>query len=167
MKKILIISLTILCGTLPVFFTGCYKNTSQGEPKEPELVAITILDRNGMSEIVSNPDRLEQFENVDFTQPQPYQKVIRVYSRDCQGNIPAIITSYHPNGTPRQYLEVVNSASLRNIPRVVPQWTTEGSSLHHRRHCRYRTRIRKNVDIRRLCKSVDRMRRSRSRDYLR
>ena len=78
----------------------------------PKLVSINILDRNGMSEIINNPERLEQYSLVDFTQPQPYQKIMRIYSRDCQGNIPAIITSYHPNGTVRQYLEVINTRAF-------------------------------------------------------
>lgn len=75
----------------------------------PKLMSINIVDRNGLTEIINNPERLEQYENIDFTLAQPYQKVLRIYSRDCQGNIPAVITSYHPNGTPSQYLEVSNS----------------------------------------------------------
>ena len=35
--------------------------------------------------------------------------MLRIYSRDAEGNVPACITSYHSNGYPHQYLEVVNS----------------------------------------------------------
>lgn len=86
----------------------------------PTLVSINIIDRNGMSETINNVERLEQYEQVDFTQPQPYQKVLRVYSRDDQGNIPATITSYHPNGSPHKYLEVINSRAYGNYKEWYP-----------------------------------------------
>lgn len=91
-------------------FSGCYRMYPliMTDPT-PKLVSINIIDRNGLTEIVSSKDRLEQYENVNFLEPQPYQKVLRVYSRDSQGNIRAFITSYHPNGLPKQYLEVMNS----------------------------------------------------------
>lgn len=75
----------------------------------PILASINIIDRNGLTETINNPERLEQYSLVNFLQPQPYQKVLRIYSRDYQGNIPAYITSYHPNGYPHKYLEVINS----------------------------------------------------------
>jgi len=86
---------------------GCTRSAS-----EPILSSINIIDRNGMSETLSTPDRLKQYSNVDFFSNQPYQKVLRVYSRDCEGDIYAYITSYHPNGHIRQYLEVVNNRAF-------------------------------------------------------
>lgn len=77
-----------------------------------ELTSINIIDQNGISETYSNADRLRQYENVDFLGNQPYQKVMRVYGKDDQGNSRALITSYHPNGQIRQYLEVVNNRAL-------------------------------------------------------
>lgn len=98
-----------LCVLIVCLLCSCQSRSTGPVIILPKLVSINIVDRNGMTEIINNPERLEQYERTDFTQSQPYQKVLRVYSRDCQGNIPAIITSYHPNGTPHQYLEVSNS----------------------------------------------------------
>lgn len=80
--------------------------------EEPGLTSINIIDRNGLSETINNPERLCQYQEVDFLQPQPYQKVLRIYSRTEQGNIPSCITSYHPNGYVKQYLEVMNSRAF-------------------------------------------------------
>ncbi len=74
----------------------------------PVLTSINIIDRNGLTETINNPERLGQYACVDFLQPQSYQKVLRIYSRDAEGNVPACITSYHPNGYPYQALEVLN-----------------------------------------------------------
>lgn len=88
--------------------TACAPRTSNiGDL--PQLSSINIIDRNGMSETINNPERLDQYAFVDFLSPQPYQKVLRIYLRNPQGNIPACITNYHSNGQIRQYLEVVNS----------------------------------------------------------
>jgi antitoxin component YwqK of YwqJK toxin-antitoxin module len=88
---------------------GCGRQRNTVCFVNPPLTSINIIDRNGLSETVNNVERLEQYSQVDFLEPQPYQKVLRVYARDAQGNIPAAITSYHPNGYPSQFLEVVNS----------------------------------------------------------
>lgn len=74
-----------------------------------ELQSIHIIDRNGLSETVSNAERLGQYANVDFLKPQSYQKVLRIYGRDDKGNIRSIVTSYHENGQPKQYLEILNT----------------------------------------------------------
>lgn len=84
--------------------SGC---ASQNQ--EPVLTSINIINQEGFSETISNPDRLKQYENVDFLCEQPYQKVLRAYSRDQNGDVRAYITSYHPNGSTKQYLEVVNN----------------------------------------------------------
>lgn len=76
--------------------------------KPLELASISIVDRNGFSETISNVERLGQFQNTDFFSSQPYQKVLRIYKRDECGDIYAHITSYHPNGQIKQYLEVLN-----------------------------------------------------------
>jgi len=77
---------------------GCYRST----PAEP-MVGIQIQDRNGMTETLSTPERLELYENVDFLSSQPYKKVLRVYKKE--GKNQAKITTYHPNGSVWQYLE--------------------------------------------------------------
>jgi len=86
---------------------GCSSQSQQCD--QPTLTSINIIDRNGLTETINNEERLEKFATVDFFQPQPYQKVLRIYTRDSQGNIPAYITCYHTNGLVKQYLEVVNS----------------------------------------------------------
>jgi len=67
-----------------------------------------IIDRNGFSETISSKDRLSTFQKVDFLTPQPYQKVLRVFSRDAKGKSPSVISSYHDNGQIWQYLEVID-----------------------------------------------------------
>jgi antitoxin component YwqK of YwqJK toxin-antitoxin module len=107
-------SLTSLMKVLAVSMVVAFVVTSCAAKNQqfvcvPMLTSINIIDRNGLSETINNPERIEQYATVDFLTPQPYQKVLRIYSRDASGNIPASITSYHPNGSPMQYLEVVNS----------------------------------------------------------
>ncbi len=72
------------------------------QPEEP-LVAIQIQDRNGITETISSPDRLETYEMVNFTDAQPYKKVLRVYKKEGKNH--SKITSYHANGNLWQYLE--------------------------------------------------------------
>lgn len=74
----------------------------------PKLTSVTIIDRNGVSETISTKQRLDSFQKTDFFKPQPYQKVIRQYARNNQGNLFSQLTTYHPNGQLKQYLEVTN-----------------------------------------------------------
>lgn len=105
-----------------ISLTGCQRPQPGDYFIVPPLTSISILDRNGMSETICSPERLEQYTCADFLQPQPYQKVLRVYGRDIQGNIPACITSYHSNGTISQYLEVVNSRAFG----IYREWYSNG-----------------------------------------
>jgi hypothetical protein len=59
------------------------------------LVAIQIQDRNGFTETISNPERLENYYSIDFLGSQPFKKVLRVYKKDGKNH--SIITTYHPN----------------------------------------------------------------------
>lgn len=90
-----------------IFFTSvavsCSRDTGGG------IALVQFIDRNGMNEAISNPDRLAQIEKMDFLASQPYQKVMRVYKRDGKGKIHSKLTTYHPNGMLKQYLEVVDS----------------------------------------------------------
>ncbi|MGR3973616.1 MAG: hypothetical protein QRY72_03490 [Candidatus Rhabdochlamydia sp.] len=72
------------------------------------LSSIQLLDRNGFSETISVKDRLCRYENSDFHQPQPYQKVTRMYGKASQGATESKITTYHSNGLLWQYLEIKN-----------------------------------------------------------
>lgn len=90
MKRFLI----LLC----LAFTSCYRANLPDS-----LSLIQIQDRNGLTETISNPDRLTPYEKVDFLTSQPYKKVLRVYK--SEGKNHSKITTYHPNGIPSQYLE--------------------------------------------------------------
>src|SRR5271157_5002488 len=89
-RKISLVLLVLLC--------ACNRS-KVGE----ELVLIQIQDRNGLSETISNPDRIVTYNQVDFLSAQPYKKVLRVYKNE--GKNRSVITTYHPNGTPWQMLE--------------------------------------------------------------
>ncbi|MES2199685.1 MAG: hypothetical protein V4489_05920 [Chlamydiota bacterium] len=94
----LLLSLTLLC--------GCAKKTQ--EDAKPMLVSIQVIDRNGFSETISAKNRLTKYQNVDFCDPQPYQKVLRVFGKNKEGQSSSAITSYHTNGLVWQYLEVID-----------------------------------------------------------
>jgi antitoxin component YwqK of YwqJK toxin-antitoxin module len=81
-------------------FAGC--NRFNNEFSYP-LIAIQIEDRNGLTETVSTPERLEAFEKLDYTSSQPYKKVLRIFKKG--GKSHSKITTYHPNGVICQYLE--------------------------------------------------------------
>lgn len=83
---------------------GC---AARGRPSQDTLTSINLIDRNGMSQTISTKERLKAYERQDFCKPSAYQKVMRVY-RNRNGDSKGIITSYHPNGELKQYLEVKN-----------------------------------------------------------
>lgn len=76
------------------------------------LTSVHIIDRNGFSESITNKDRLTQYLSVDFLKPQPYQKVLRIYARDGKGDVRSVVTSYHENGNPKQFLEILNGRAM-------------------------------------------------------
>ena len=100
--------LRILPGILLLLGTSCASRMQDTCP----LASINIIDRDGLSETICNPDRLKKYVNIDFFCTQPYQKVLRVYKRDACGEVFAYVTSYHPNGQVKQYLEVCNGRAF-------------------------------------------------------
>ena len=70
---------------------------------EDHLVGIQILDRNGLSETISIPEKLQAYRHIDFLSSQPFKKVTRVYKKEGKNH--SVITTYHPNGLIWQYLE--------------------------------------------------------------
>ncbi len=100
--------LIILLGMLLLTFTGA-KRCKSCKPRPLPLTSVHIIDRNGFSETISNKDRLNQFQNVDFLSSQPYQKVLRIYARDSKGNVRSVVTTYYENGNPKQFLEILNA----------------------------------------------------------
>src|SRR3990167_652761 len=86
-----------------IFFTllilaGCHHSNNL-----EQLAFIQIQDRNGLTETISNPTRLQQYTSIDFASAQPYKKVLRVFKE--HGKNRSKITTYYPNGTLFQYLE--------------------------------------------------------------
>lgn len=98
---------------LLLFLASCASRTAY-YIEEPQLVSIHLVDRDGLTEAISNAERLENFEAMDFLSPQPYQKVLRVFERDSKGDVHAYITTYHSNGQIKQYLEVINNRASGN-----------------------------------------------------
>lgn len=88
-----------------IFFAGCSRNV---DDKEPKMISLQLIDRNGFNETISSQDRLDIYKNTDFMEPQPYTKVVRLFQRSAKGKILSAVTSYHENGEVAQYLEVEN-----------------------------------------------------------
>lgn len=89
---------------LGVSLWGCASKSTNAEGEV--LLSMQLVDRNGISETISSKDKLQGYETVDYLDPQPYQKILRVYKKDAKGKSLSKITSYHTNGQIRQYLEV-------------------------------------------------------------
>lgn len=108
---------------LLLFAMGCTQRYHHSAEAPGKLVSINLVDENGMSETISNPDRLKEYERVNFLSNQPYAKVMRVFARDRQGNTRTCLTSYHKNGQPKQYLEAVNNRAQGQYY----EWHPEGT----------------------------------------
>ncbi len=81
----------------------------QERTSSQKLASINIMDRNGLSETISAKERVKSYENVNFLGTQAYQKVLRVFAKDKNGDALSIITSYYPTGQVRQFLECKNA----------------------------------------------------------
>lgn len=100
------VTLWMLLGLLLFTFTGAKRSGCR--KRLLPLTSIHIIDRNGFAETISNKDRLNQYQQVDFLTSQPYQKVLRIYARDSKGNVRSVVTTYHSNGNPKQFLQILN-----------------------------------------------------------
>lgn len=80
--------------------SGCSHRT---DDFDVPLASIQIQDRNGITETISTPERLEPYRHLDFFASQPFKKIIRVFKQN--GKMGGKITTYHPNGQIHQYLE--------------------------------------------------------------
>lgn len=105
MKTIKQISVWIILGMLFLTFTAAKRPARK---RLLPLTSIHIVDRNGFAETISSKDRLNQYQNVDFLTPQSYQKVLRIYARDSNSNVRSVVTTYHENGNPKQFLQILN-----------------------------------------------------------
>lgn len=81
---------------------------SNAKNGDPSLTRITLVDRDGLTEVIGTKDRLGRYAHTDFKTPQPYQKVTRLYST----NTKLIVTTYHPNGQLSRYLEGYSNRAL-------------------------------------------------------
>ncbi len=99
MKKILFL--------LPLIFACSCQNRTVSH-----LVCVQLTDRNGISETISQKDRLLQLSTNDFLSEQPYKVVKQIFSKDSEGKTPSKLTSYHDNGQIKQYLEVKNGRAF-------------------------------------------------------
>lgn len=106
--------LGILLCLLLVTLTGAKRSQSGKKKRLLPMTSIHIIDRNGFSETISNKERLNQFQNVNFLSSQPYQKVLRIYARDSKGNLRSVVNTYHENGNPKQFLEILNGRANGN-----------------------------------------------------
>jgi len=70
------------------------------------ISCLNYIDRDGFSASIRAPDRLTNYANTDFLEPQPFQKVMCVYKPDFEGAIPSFVASYYDNGQIRQHLEI-------------------------------------------------------------
>lgn len=101
--------LMVLLVTLPS--AKRYQSKRQGS-RPLALTSVHIVDRNGFADTITNKERLQQLQKTDFLKTQAYQKVLRIYERDAQGNVRSVVTTYHANGNPKQLLEVLNARAL-------------------------------------------------------
>jgi antitoxin component YwqK of YwqJK toxin-antitoxin module len=92
--------------SLLLLLLGCSARNTHSKPDS--IVSLQIIDRNGFAETISVKERLERYEKINFTDSQPYQKVLRVFNRSSEGSSLSKITTYHPNGQLWQFLEIVN-----------------------------------------------------------
>lgn len=88
---------------LLLLLSSCATKTEQ---QEPGLYSIQLIDRNGFSETISSTERLKNISQLDFSAPQPYQKVLRVFAKGSKAQSRSVLTTYHPNGHIHQMLEI-------------------------------------------------------------
>ncbi|MBI5346174.1 MAG: hypothetical protein HZB76_03425 [Chlamydiae bacterium] len=84
------------------------------------MTCIQITDRNGLFETISSKERLKNYENTDFNTSQPYQKVLRTYSKDNDGKTISKLTTYHPNGQLCKYLELKDARAYGKYQEYYP-----------------------------------------------
>ncbi|MBF5050632.1 Uncharacterized protein CLAVI_000246 [Candidatus Clavichlamydia salmonicola] len=96
--------------------------TRRRAKKERIPISINIIDRNGLSETITAKDRLRSFGKIDFLSPQSYQKVMRTF-RTKSGITLGLITTYHPNGQLKQYLETRNTSAYGSYK----EWFSDGN----------------------------------------
>jgi antitoxin component YwqK of YwqJK toxin-antitoxin module len=98
MKKYLLFSLLLV---------SCHK-----KPSDSHLISLQMIDRNGQTETISQTARIKVLEKQDFLRPQPYERILRVYSKNEESKNPSILTTYHKNGQLFQKLEALDGRAF-------------------------------------------------------
>lgn len=96
-----------ICGIAYVgllFGASCHRTNPLNEQ---HLTSIQLIDRHGVRETISTSERLKSYQRNDFLLAQPYEKVVRVFNPNKEGQVISKLTSYHENGQIKQYLEVL------------------------------------------------------------
>ncbi len=88
--------------------------------QENKISCIQIVDRNGISETISSEEKLKKYQNINFEEPQNFQKVLRVYKTDANNNSFSILTAYHENGQISKYLEIKNERAFGKYKEYYP-----------------------------------------------
>jgi antitoxin component YwqK of YwqJK toxin-antitoxin module len=76
------------------------------------LSCIQLINRNGFSETIGSKEKLAPFQTMNFETPQPYSQVLRIYKKTQEGKTPSLLTTYHPNGLPHQFLQIVDGRAF-------------------------------------------------------
>lgn len=121
MSRSIYIILSACCWISSALLPSCA--ATRPSDKSDSIMSMQILDRNGFTETLSNKDRLDSFKHTDFLSPQPFQKILRLYGKDRQGQTQSKITSYHDNGHICQYLEAINGRAHG----IYKEWHPNGS----------------------------------------
>ncbi len=95
-----------------LFFIGWLSGCSHMNQQNNPIISVQTIDRNGFRETINSGERLKAYQKVNFFAPQPYEKVMRLYSRTDEGKTPACLTTYHENGQIYQYLELLNGRAF-------------------------------------------------------
>ena len=100
-------------------FSSCSKVK---QPDETTIISMQLIDRNGFAETISTKDRIAKYRNTEFLDPQPFQKVLRIYGKNGEGKNSSKITTYHSNGHVWQYLDVIDGRAHG----VFKEWHVNG-----------------------------------------
>lgn len=96
-----------ICGIVYIGLLLCASCHRTKQLSEHNLTSIQLIDRHGVRETISTSERLNSYQRNDFLLAQPYEKVVRVFNPNREGQVISKLTSYHENGQIKQYLEVL------------------------------------------------------------
>lgn len=92
------------------------------------LTQLVLEDHHGMHESVTTKERLAPYQKINWLQAQPYRKSVRTYGRGKDNTVRSFVTTYHPNGQPKQYLQVVDGRAMGAYCEWYPSGTLKVSA---------------------------------------